>query len=397
MMFAPAAGGPALIVSLLAAVLAPWPLQAQHAGPYAPVAAEVQRGIARGLYPGGVIVVGRHDAILYARGLGHFTWSRRSPVPDPATSRWDLASLTKVVATATVAARLVDAGLLDLDRPVDDYLPGFTGDGRELVTVRMLLDHTSGLPSFVPFYRRAATPAAAWDSLLATPLLTIPGFLTRYSDLNAMLLGRVLERLTGEPLDRLAARLVFEPLRMSRTGFAPSLSARHLVVPSQMEDGRPVVGMPSDPNAAFLGGVAGHAGLFATGLDLARFAQVWLDDGRVEGATFLSAGTVRTFLTPSGAGGVRRLGWDGPDATVHPSAFGRLADSLVVGHTGWTGTFLWIDPARDLFVVFLTNRSLQPRRRQSMVEMREVRSRVSDAVIRASGGCGPAAPALVAC
>jgi CubicO group peptidase (beta-lactamase class C family) len=371
------------------------PLPAQHAA-FAPVAAEVQRGIARGLYPGGVIVIGRRDTILYARGLGHFTWSSRSPVPDPATSEWDLASLTKVVATTAVAARLVDQGILDLDRSVSEVLPGFAGEGRELVTVRMLLDHTSGLPSFVPLYRRAATPAAAWDSLLVVPLLTTPGFLTRYSDLNAMLLGRVLEQLTGEALDRLAARLVFEPLGMTRTGFSPLVSPRQ-VVPSQMLGGRPTIGMPSDPNAAFMGGVAGHAGLFGTGMDLARFAQMWLNDGVASGSPFLSPVTVRAFLAPSASAGGRRLGWDVPDSTAHPSAFGRLADSVVVGHTGWTGTFLWLDPARNLFVVFLTNRSLEPRRRQSIVEMREVRARVSDAAIRASGGCGPAAPVMVAC
>jgi len=384
------------IASLLLLGLAASPLHAQRPAAYAPVAAEVQRGIARGLYPGGVIVIGRRDTILYARGLGHFTWSSRSPVPDPATSEWDLASLTKVVATAAAAARLVDEGALDLDRPVSEFLPGFTGDGRELVTVRMLLDHTSGLPSFVPFYRRAATPAAAWDSLLVVPLLTTPGFLTRYSDLNAMLLGRVLEQLAGEPLDRLSARLVFEPLGMAHTGFRPSMSPRR-VVPSQMLDGRPTIGMPSDPNAAFVGGVAGHAGLFGTGMDLARFAQMWLNNGVASGRPFLSPVTVRAFLAPSASEGGRRLGWDVPDSTAHPSAFGRLADSVVVGHTGWTGTFLWVDPARDLFVVFLTNRSLEPRRRQSIVEMREVRARVSDAAIRSSGGCDPTAPVVVAC
>jgi len=155
--------------------------------------------------------------------------------------------------------------------------------------------------------------------------------------------------------------------------------------------------MPSDPNAAFMGGVAGHAGLFSTAMDLARFAQMWLADGMVEGRPFLSPTTVRAFLAPSAVDGGRRLGWDVPDSATHPSAFGRLADSAVVGHTGWTGTFLWIDPARDLFVVFLTNRSLEPRRRESIVEMREVRARVSDAAIRASGGCGVAESAPVAC
>jgi CubicO group peptidase (beta-lactamase class C family) len=327
-----------LAVVLLLLAVAAKPVHAQGAAPFDAVAAEVRRGIARGLYPGGVIVVGRHDAVLYARGLGHFTWSTGSPVPDPATSEWDLASLTKVVATA-----------------------------------------------------------AAWDSLLVVPLLTMPGFLTRYSDLNAMLLGRVLEQVAGEPLDRLSARLVFGPLGMTHTGFGPTALSRRVVVPSQMLGGRPVIGSPSDPNAAFMGGVAGHAGLFATGMDLARFAQMWLNEGVVSGRPFLSPATVRAFLAPSALNGGRRLGWDVPDSTAHPSAFGHLADTAVVGHTGWTGTFLWLDPARDLFVVFLTNRSLEPRRRQSIVEMREVRARVSDAAIRASGGCDPGAPVVVAC
>ncbi len=350
------------------------------------VASEVRRGISRGLYPGAVVVVGRRDSILYAGGFGHFTWDRRSQVPKPAESLWDLASLTKVVATTTAAAVLVERGRLDLDAPVATYLPAFTGGGRSAVTVRMLLDHTSGLPPYLPFFRSAGSRRAAVDSVFAAPLDFVPGDTARYSDLNAILLGFIVEAVAGEPLDQFTQREIFAPIGMHLTLFRPADSLRPRIVPARAERGKPIPGLLSDQNAVALGGVAGHAGLFSTGLDLARFAQAWLAAAATPEGPLLQVTTVHTFLEHGPRSGSRLLGWDSPDSVmVHPSVFGSLSTRTAFGHTGWTGTLLWMDPARDLFVVFLTNRSLAPKRRNSMVEMREVRSRVSDAVIRATG------------
>jgi CubicO group peptidase (beta-lactamase class C family) len=298
---------------------------------------------------------------------------------------WDLASLTMVVATTTAAALLVERGRLDLDAPVTAYLPGFSGGGRPAVTVRMLLDHTSGLPPYVPLFR-AGSRRAAVDSVFAVPLDFVPGDTSRYSDLNAILLGFIVEAVAGEPLDRFTQREIFAPIGMHQTLFRPADSLRPRIVPARADRGRPTPGLLSDQNAVALGGVAGHAGLYSTGLDLARFAQMWLTAGVIPDGPLLELATVHTFLGHGPRAGSRLLGWDSPDSVmVQPSVFGTLSTRTAFGHTGWTGTLLWMDPARDLFVVFLTNRSLAPKRRNSIVEMREVRSRESDAVIRAAG------------
>ncbi|MFI5209537.1 MAG: serine hydrolase domain-containing protein, partial [Gemmatimonadales bacterium] len=243
---------------------------------YSAVDAAVIRGISHGLYPGAVVVIGRRDTVLYARGYGHLTWHQSSPRPAPGRTLWDLASLTKVVATTSAIMVLADRQQLDLDAPVSAYLPRFAGDGRSAVTVRMLLDHTSGLPAWRPFYRLAPTRDSALALLYSTPLDRPPGDSAVYSDLNAMLLGELIRTISGEPLDDFVTREVFDPLGMQRTMFRPPRSLWASVAPSGSYRGRPVAGIPSDGNAERLGGVAGHAGLFSSGTDLALYAQAWL-------------------------------------------------------------------------------------------------------------------------
>lgn len=347
------------------------------------VEAAVLRAIKDQVFPGAVVVIGRRDTVLYARGFGHFTWSATSPVPTPDSTLWDLASLTKVVATASIAMALVDRGQLDLDTPVANHLPRFVGDGRERVTIRMLLDHTSGLPAFAPLYQGAETREQAIEHLWLVPLRRPPGRSPDYSDLNAILLGLVVERITGVPLDQLARQEVFDPLGMEQTLFAPGASLRPRIVPSMSDEQGPLAGRPSDPNAFALGGVAGHAGVFGTGSDLGRFAQAWLREGRLAGGQqWVSALTLRQFLQRSPATSTRALGWDTP--AMNPilrttTSFGSMASAATYGHTGWSGTSLWIDPAGDLFVVLLTNRSFDPKVRQSLVAIRDVRHGVADA------------------
>ncbi|MGH7561644.1 MAG: serine hydrolase domain-containing protein [Gemmatimonadales bacterium] len=376
-------------------LLPPNLLSAQRAS-FGPAAAAVERGIRRGLYPGAVLVIGRRDTILFARGFGKLTWSRKSARPSAWTTLWDLASLTKVVATTGVLAVLVDHGAVDLDAPVARYLPRFQGGGKELVTVRMLLQHTSGLRAYVPLHARASSREEAIDHLYAEPLARWPGSSAEYSDLNALLLGLLIESVTGEPLSRVATELVFDPLRMGFTTFMPLLPEKAIVAPSHSERGRPVPRVVDDANARRFGGVAGHAGLYSTGLDLAKYAQVWLRRGTLPAGPWVSRETVAEFLTPTPAGGSRLLGWDSPERdTGKPSVFGRLTSPSAFGHTGWTGTLLWIDPDRDLFLIFLTNRSLDPRRRNSITALRDLRAEVSDLATRAAlaqcgGGLGGA-------
>jgi CubicO group peptidase (beta-lactamase class C family) len=347
----------------------------------------VQQGIADGLYPGAVVVIGRQDTILYARGYGRLTWSPDAAEPHPDSTLWDVASITKVVATASTAMRLADAGRLDLEAPVARYLPRLKGAPRRRVTVRMLLDHTSGLPAYIPLYRLARTRTAALGRLYAARLERTPGDSAVYSDVNAMLLGLVIEQAAGRSLSEVAAREVFQPLGMRRTMFRPPPGLAHWIAPSGLHRGQPVRGRVNDENAVRLGGVAGHAGLFSTGADLARYAQTWLRNGSSEsGAAWASPAIVRRFLTPGPRSGTRLLGWDTRDPLTTPelpSVFGSLVTSATYGHTGWTGTELWIDPVRNQFMIFLTNRSFDPRADQSVEKLRLVRARVSDAAARA--------------
>lgn len=344
-----------------------------------PSVAIIEGGIRRRLFPGAVLVVGSRDSVMFATGLGRVSWERGARAPDPTATLWDLASLTKVVATSSAIMTLVDDGRLDLAQPVQHYLPAFAGPGKSAVTVRMLLDHSSGLPSFVPFYRNSTGRQDVIDRLFATELTSAPGSTTRYSDLNAILLGLIVEAVSGTSLDRYVSRAVFSPLGMGRTTFA--VADRTAAAPSIQHHGQPAPGEVNDRNAWAMGGVAGHAGLFATGLDLARFAQTWLRSGSGPDGVWVGPATIRRFLERAPNGGSRALGWELPDGEhLDRSAYGRSATATTYGHTGWTGTFLWFDPARDLFVVLLTNRSLGSNARSTFRAMRELRGRLSDAV-----------------
>lgn len=343
----------------------------------------VRQGIRQGIYPAAVVVIGRRDSIVYARGYGHFTWKSSSPVPTPDSTVWDIASITKVVGTASAAMRLVDSGRLSLDAPVGRYLPRFSGGAKDRVTVRMLLDHTSGLRSYAPLFKQARTREGAINVLYAEPVVRAPGESPVYSDLNAIVLGLVIESASGMPLEQFVAREVFTPLEMEQTTYRPSPTLTRRTVPTALWRGHPIQGRVNDPNADVLGGAAGHAGIFSTGMDLARFAQAWLRNGVGPKGEWVKPATMRAFLQRGANSGPRLLGWDTAEhGGKEPSVFGNLISDAGYGHTGFTGTEIWIDPARDLFLVFLTNRTFDPRPRDSQHALRRVRASLSDAAIR---------------
>jgi CubicO group peptidase (beta-lactamase class C family) len=346
----------------------------------------VKRGITRGVYPGAVLVIGTHDRILHSGQFGHYTWNPKSPRPLADSTLWDLASLTKVIA-AGAALRMVDQGVLDLEAPVSRYVPEFSGGLRDSVSVKMLLLHTSGLPPFLPLYRSATSRTDALAQVTAAKLQQPPGRSPVYSDLNGILLGLVLESAAGMPLDSVLTQQVFDPLGMSATMFQPPSSLVARIAPSSFLKGTVIAGVPNDQNAQMLGGVSGHAGLFATARDLARYAQTWLRLGTLDdGSKWVRTATMEAFLTSTPVSGSRLFGWDSPDPDyTGTSSFGRLLSSAAYGHTGWTGTEMWVDPGRDVFMIFLANRSFDPRARHSLRAMAEIRSAVSDAVARAVG------------
>ena len=359
----------------------------------------VRMGIERGAYPGAALVVGRHDAVLFAKGYGHFTWSPSSPAVDPDSTLYDLASLTKILATTSILMVLVDERRVSLDAPVHVYVPEFSGAGTTGITVRQLLTHTSGLRATLPLYD-APDSAAALRMVFAAAPIVPPGTRVIYSDLNAILLGEIVRRVAREPLDAVAAREIFVPLGLRRTVFRPGRALQARIAPTGLWHGHAIGGVVNDQNAARLGGVAGHAGLFASAGDVARFAQLMLREGILpEGRRLVRVETLREFIrratpTRGPAGEVRALGWQGVPTGESVSSAGALFGPNSYGHTGWTGTSLWIDPDRDLFVVLLTNRAFAPRAKRSFTLLHEVRGSVADAAARASDGRCPGDPDL---
>jgi CubicO group peptidase (beta-lactamase class C family) len=320
-------------------------------------------------FPGAVIAVGRHDRVLLLQAVGHYGVEDPRPVT-PATI-YDLASLTKVIGLTTAAMMLVDSGKLDLDAPAQRYVPAFQGAGKDRVLIRHLLTHSSGLPAWRPLYRDAATREEALAVVDTTPLLRQPGDTFVYSDLGAIVLTQVVEAISHESLDRFLEQRLFGPLGMRATRFLPPESWRSRIAPTENDSSfrhRLLRGEVHDENAARLGGVSGHAGLFSSAGDLAVFAQ-WLMR-----APAMRAWTRRQDLPP---GSSRALGWDTPSEN---SSAGTKLSSSAFGHTGFTGTSIWIDPEKDLFIILLTNR-VNPTRANTKIL--QVRRRVADLVVDA--------------
>jgi CubicO group peptidase (beta-lactamase class C family) len=307
---------------------------------------EVMRsGISAGGYPGAAVIVARHGGIVWERGYGTLDW-RSGVAVDAERTMYDLASLTKVVATTAAAMVLVDQGRLRLDERVTHYLPTFSGGAKDQVTIRDLLMHRSGLPAGRDI-SRGAGPESARKAVLATTLVRAPGSDYEYSDLGLDVMGFVIERIAHEPLDRFVRQAVYGPLGMTSTMFRPASSLRPRIAPTEKSLAR---GEVHDGAARALGGVAGHAGLFSTASDLAVFAQLMLNGG-VVGNTRLFADSIARAFTKPGPGW-RGLGWQ---TCPGDGSCGQYLSTRAFGHTGFTGTSMWIDPERDLVVIVLTN------------------------------------------
>ena len=351
--------------------------------------AVVERAIAERAFPGAVWGVLHHGEGVALEAAGRFTYDEDAPAVRPETV-FDLASLTKVLATTAAAMLLADRGKLDLDARLGDILPGFVvgmepGSGKLRVTLRMLLAHISGLPGYAPLFQTCPTPEALLRAALALRLEARPGERTEYSDIGFILLGKVIEVLSGEPLDRFCAREIFAPLRMDSTRFRPPIFVRSQILPTENDTGfrgRVIQGEVQDENAYAMGGVSGHAGLFANVRDLLRFAACILARGRTaEGRQLFSPETVERFATrpEGGRGEGRALGWDVP---TPGGSSGRHFGPRSIGHLGFSGTSLWIDPDQNLAVVLLTNRTWPDRANQAI---KQVRPLFHDAVVEGLG------------
>jgi CubicO group peptidase (beta-lactamase class C family) len=317
----------------------------------------IRVGLAEGAAPGAVIAVGRFGRLVHLRGYGTLDYAPGSPAAD-ASSLYDLASLTKVVATTTVAMILEEEGKLDITRPVHFYVPEFDAPDKASITVHMLLTHSGGLEAGAPLYLHYRGRADYIAQINARPLKSVPGTATVYSDWDMVLLQAVLERIAGMPLDQIAAERVFRPLGMLSTQFNPDTAnteLRHRIAPTAIDTSRGglLQGTVHDGNAWALGGVSGHAGLFSSAHDLAIFSQFLLNGGSYDGRHILAPSTIARWTSRQSPASSRALGWDMPAPS---SSAGRYFSPRSFGHTGFTGTSIWIDPQRDLFVVLLTNR-----------------------------------------
>ena len=336
----------------------------------------IQRGITAGGFPGAAVVVGRQGAAVWEKGFGRLSWDPGSGRVSADKSIYDLASLTKVIGTTTAAMILFDEGKLTLDEKVQHYLPGFTGGLKDEVTVRQLLMHRGGLPAGRELWRHAKSPDEAKQMVIDTPLEYRPGTGFVYSDIGADLLGMIVEACAGERLDSFLDHRLFKPLGMDDTGFKPADSLVYRIAPTEVTPprGYPVRGEVHDENAFALGGVAGHAGLFGTASDLSIFAQMLLNGGTYAGTRIVADSTVKLFTTK--AAGSRALGWEvGEGQHGAGMYFGENA----FGHTGFTGTSIWIDPDRQMFVILLTNRVHAARAKRPAKVISDVRNDLADA------------------
>jgi beta-N-acetylhexosaminidase len=333
-----------------------------------------------GAFPGGVVAVGHRGNLVHLHPFGRLSYDEDAPEVEENTI-YDLASLTKVVATTTMAMILVDEGRLDLDAKVQDFLPLFKGPGKDEVTVRHLLTHSSGIDWWAPLYEELEGPEEYLQRIQSMELVYEPGTDSKYSDLGIILLGEILSRVAGQPLEEFVRERVFEPLAMTDTLFRPGEDLLSRIAPTEFDTwrGRVIRGEVHDENAFALGGVAPHAGLFSTAGDLSRFTQMLINGGVLEHHRIVARETVELFTRRAGAGdSTRALGWD--TKSPEKSSAGSFFSDRSFGHTGFTGTSIWVDPERELFVILLTNR-VHPTRDNQLI--REVRPAVADAVVKA--------------
>jgi serine-type D-Ala-D-Ala carboxypeptidase len=353
-------------------ITSPW-LVGMSADRLAKISHVIEQGISVGAYPGASVLVGRKGFAVLETGFGHLTWGRSAAAVIPDRTIYDLASLTKVIATTTAIMVLYDQGKVGLDDPVSKFIPTFTGGAKNRVTVRMLLEHRSGLPPGRNLYRNAHSPQQAREQVISTPLSCAPGCY-QYSDLGADMLGFIVEAAAHQPLDQFLAANVYGPLGMFDTSFRPADSLDARIAPTKTSHGEPAPGLVHDGNAFALGSVAGHAGLFSTVTDLGIFAQMMLNGGEYNGVRVLADSTVRLFTAR--AAKTRALGWDTCD---QEGSCGEYLSERAYGHTGYTGTSIWIDPDREMFVVLLTNRVYEPRVRRPAKVIADVRADLADA------------------
>jgi len=371
------------------------PMAAREDAKLQPAYEVIGKAVKDKAFPGATLAVGYRGQVAI-HTFGKLSYDAKSPAVKP-TTMYDIASLTKVVATTTLVAKLAEGDFavpLDLDAKVERYLPEWASgpqpEWRHRVTVRHLLTHTSGLPPFKEYWRTSKSKQDTLAKIFAEPLEYEPGTKEVYSDLGIILTAEIIARLTGRTLDDLARSFIFSPLGMKDSMYKPPKRLWPTIAPTEVDNNfrhRLIQGEVHDENAFAIGGVSGHAGVFSTAPDLAAFCQMLLNGGVYAHQRILRRATVAQFTTPQQlSGGTRTLGW----AVPTPGGLsGNYFSVHSYGHTGFTGTSIWIDPDRQLFVVFLTNR-VNPTRENQKIQ--QVRRDLHDALMHALGFATAAAP-----
>jgi uncharacterized protein YbbC (DUF1343 family)/CubicO group peptidase (beta-lactamase class C family) len=338
--------------------------------PFAAVDAIIQDAVQTGLIPGAVLVVGHNRQVVYRHAYG---WRTLIPRREPMTidTIFDAASLTKIVATTPCVMKLFEAGKLRIDDPVTKYLPEFQG-GQSGITIRLLMTHFSGLPPDLDLVPRWSGYETGIQKALTAKPTAPPGARFVYSDINFILMGEIVRRLSGESLAQFAHDEIFAPLGMIETGFQPSPALRPRIAATEIDPdtGQPLRGVVHDPTARYMGGIAGHAGVFTTADDLAKYAEMLLALGTHNKSQILDPLTVKKFTEPASPADqpvLRGLGFD-IDSPLSSNR-GELYPIGSFGHTGFTGTSLWLDPKTDSFVILLTN-VVHPKRGKSLSSLR---------------------------
>jgi len=326
-------------------------------------------------------LVSKDGKVIYEKGFGHFTYDESSSKVST-TTIYDIASLTKVVATTTAAMICIDRNLFQLDDLVYKHISEFSENGKEVITIENLLLHNSGLPAWKKFYNKNLDADSIIKNIYSIKPEYPAGAKTVYSDLGIIVLGKLIETVTGKKLNQFCKDEIFIPLKMNNTCFNPPDSFKYKIPPTEIDKHwrkKLIQGEVHDETSSLLEGVAGHAGLFSTGEDLSKLIQMLLDEGIFNGKQFIKPETVKLFTTRNSPKNTRALGWDTKSTTR--SSAGNKFSKTSFGHTGFTGTSVWIDPVRNLFVVFLTNRVYPSRENKKIIN---VRPKLHNAVISAT-------------
>ena len=338
----------------------------------------INKAIEDEAFPGAVVLIWKDGKTIFEKVYGNFTYDLTSPKVNTNTV-YDLASLTKVVATTTAAMICYDKKLISLDDKVVKYIPEFGLNGKENITIKNLLIHNSGLPAWKKFYGRDLKYDDVIKEIYSSQPEYKTGEKTVYSDLGIITLGKIIEKVSGKTLDVFCKDEIFIPLKMESTFFNLDDSIKKLCAPTEIDNYwrmKTLQGEVHDETSAMLNGVAGHAGLFSTAEDIAKLISVLINKGKVDQKTFIEQSTIELFTKRASKESTRAIGWD--TKSDSGSSAGKYFSKNSFGHTGYTGTSIWADPDRNLFVVFLTNR-VYPTRENTKIQ--KVRPRLHDAVI----------------